>query len=85
MIRSRFVTSCFPAPECDGSDEAEMDGDSPDLPDGIPGDEIGRLARSDAGGVDDDVSRDEFEPPPDAPMTVGGTGDDPDWKTVRAT
>ena len=92
-MRSRFAKDLDP--EWAGSDEADPDGDKPEaLPVGIPGDEIGLPVLSDAdelsggGGVDDEVSSDEFDPPsPVTPplLSDGGIGDDPDWMTVRAT
>ena len=99
MIRSRFDLT----PDCDGSDDADDDGDIPDLPVGIPDDEIGLPVLIEAevgGGVVDEVSSDEFDPRvaakdvvtgdefkprDDDDVKLGGTGDDPDWMTVRAT
>jgi hypothetical protein len=87
VIRSRFDLM----PDCDGSDDADAVGDIPDLPVGIPDDDIGRPVRIVAevgGGVVDEVSRDEFEPRVAASdvdkfvpwdnVNVEGTGDDPD-------
>ena len=79
MMRSLLETGLKPV--CDGSDDADCDGDKLERPIGIAGDDIGRLALSDAeegGGVVDGVSSDELEPAPASQVRDGGMGDEAD-------